>query len=1848
MNHHIKAALAFCTGRRMAASRAASRQNASSPPNQHDRTSGGWFGNTFVALLVLAGVSTAQAYDPNASNRVRALAAQPDGGMLAAGQFTTIGGVPRSGFARLRADGSVDTTYYIPTIAAGGPIWGAIAVQADGKALVSGAGLLGNGGLLRINTDGTPDTSFVDAISSGNARIETILPLADGRILIGGNFQTVAGQARTNIARLNADGTLDASFDAGSLLSLAPVDDIAVQADGRIVVAGYARLVRLQASGQADTAAPLAALSGSPAVREVQIQENGGILVGSGDSLAFGDGVNRGTLVRLNADGSVDTAFAPAVDFAIDALVVNPADGKILIGGAFATVGGQSRPGLARLNADGSLDAGFGDLLFNSVQVYAIATQPDGKLVIGGSFTNLNGLVRNRIARLHPDGRVDNGATASWTVTPRSGANGSISPATPQSVDEGGKAVFTITPEPGYAVATITGCGGTRSGNLYTTSWIFSNCEVVASFVPESQVIFNPEANGNVESLAVQPDGRILAAGWFTSIGRLPKIKFARLSPADGSADPDFADGTGIYDSSNAYVVAVQADGKTLIGGQEGILRINADGTLDDGFHTDLAGEFPSIVAIAPHPDGKIFIGGFFSSVGGVARTNIARLQADGSLDTSFELGIPPIAQVGAIVIQPDGKIVTNGGFDLAGGPSSLARFNSDGSVDASFQSVPGIGSRIYRLANGSFLASGPNGLVRLTSSGALDSTFETQVAADSIYSIAVQSDGAIVIGGQFTSVNGQPRSRIARFDAQGVLDAGFVVPVDGRVTKVLVQNDDKLLIAGYFGQVDGYPRRGIARLKANGRLDIDAFVVTPLAGANGTITPNTPQQVNPGEHTQFTIVPDPGYVIGAVSGCGGSLDGLTYTTGAVVAHCTVTVDFLLDSVSHTVTPAAGPHGQLTPGAAQLVPFAQTTSFTVTPDAGYYLADIEGCGGSLEGTAYTTARILADCAVIARFHQPAALAASSGTPQSTAINTGFAAPLVVRVTDTAGLPVVGVVVDFTALGSTASAVLSAASATTNANGEASITARANGSEGSYVVTASVAGHTASFALSNEARDRSGLDFKVTVSTEPPPACGTASEIQAVPGEALNYCFTVTNRSDVTLNYHTLTMISFGFPYQYEPYAWDRWFDRLEYALPPGGTYRYNRMVTVGTQDQAPLFTWNATATVPDYEADADADVPFTDISAFGVALPLTIADRYQLESLPFPITYYGQVFLEGDLSTLCINNSGTLYLRRPLSDEIECPTTHITTPPLLGDNSHIAAFAGAFYPNGLAVYWDFLGDRGTVYYATVGEAPHRRLIVQWDGKDHALYPNPAQGIRFQAVFEEGTGKIHYVYDHLVFDVLAEPNPDRGGSATVGLFGFTDRPDPLYRQHSFNNPVLQDSQAITWTPTDVLHYATADVAVNVGTPHLTLAPGTIEASADAGTQIRQLLAIGNSGELDLAWSLREAAPRTHFPPLGLPGPLRLPDSKQLDGFGGAIAPSPAPAAPSAVFAVPAYASSGRLGPLSFDASNPTQFVHSVGVPGGQLGAADFAGPDFNHVYLLKYGGAPAGVSEDFAFAKANTNTFATTYIGEAAPIDWDQAPYQRWSGLSWDGTTDTMFASTSSISDNGTPCASMVGSELYTIDLGTAAATRIGVIEADVDLCISGLAVAPDGALYGIDSHNNALVAIDKHTGQAAIIGSLGVNVDTSISADFDDASNTLYLETPRFAGSIVMDNVIYTVDVVTGSAALVAPLPLVDDPIQSSVVEINGFSIAVAGGLCADPAQLPWLSLNQTAGVTPPGTQAAIDVTLNASGLTPGFYEANLCVFSNDRSQSLVRVPVGLTVTDGDRLFANGFDSASP
>lgn len=287
-----------------------------------------------------------------------------------------------------------------------------IGVQADKKILVAGDftsfDSAGRGRVARLNADGSLDGTFTTG-SGASFSVNTMCPLSGGKVLIGGAFSTYAGSAAPYLARLQADGTLDTTFNSGGAGPDGNVNCALIQGDGKILLAGafshyngdsVGPVVRLNADGSRETS--FSAPATVAAVFCMALQDDGNILVGGSKSTYNG-------LARLNKDGNtLDGSFNPGTgpDDTVNSISVQE-DGKILIAGSFTSFNGTGRTRVARLNTDGSLDESFDPGAGANDTVNAVAVQETGKILLAGSFQSYDGTSAGRLARLNSDGTLD-------------------------------------------------------------------------------------------------------------------------------------------------------------------------------------------------------------------------------------------------------------------------------------------------------------------------------------------------------------------------------------------------------------------------------------------------------------------------------------------------------------------------------------------------------------------------------------------------------------------------------------------------------------------------------------------------------------------------------------------------------------------------------------------------------------------------------------------------------------------------------------------------------------------------------------------------------------------------------------------------------------------------------------------------------------------------------------------------------------------------------------------------------------------------------------------------------------------------------------------------------------------------------------------------------------------------------------------------------------------------------------------------------------------------------------------------------------------------------------------------
>ena len=298
---------------------------------------------------------------------INALAVQADGKVILGGNFTSYSGLVRTNLTRLNTDGTVDTGYN-PFAGANNPVL-ALALQPDGKVVAGGEFNLVNttvrNFVARLNTDGTLDAGFNPG-TGADARVRALAIQGDGKIVIGGDFQVISGTARGRVARLNSDGTLDTGYGSGLSGADNSVNTIALTAGGQAVIGGAFQTVngtgrnyiaQLTTTGALDgTFDPGAGMDAF--VSAVAVQGNGRVVVGGGFGLV--NNQVRGHVARLNANGSLDPQinFGTGTEDVVNTVLVESYDDRLILGGQFTNYNGTVVDRLVRINGRNNAGAG--------------------------------------------------------------------------------------------------------------------------------------------------------------------------------------------------------------------------------------------------------------------------------------------------------------------------------------------------------------------------------------------------------------------------------------------------------------------------------------------------------------------------------------------------------------------------------------------------------------------------------------------------------------------------------------------------------------------------------------------------------------------------------------------------------------------------------------------------------------------------------------------------------------------------------------------------------------------------------------------------------------------------------------------------------------------------------------------------------------------------------------------------------------------------------------------------------------------------------------------------------------------------------------------------------------------------------------------------------------------------------------------------------------------------------------------------------------------------------------------------------------------------------------------------
>jgi uncharacterized delta-60 repeat protein len=716
------------------------------------------------------------AQGPNGNVSISAV--QWDNKILIAGNFTSYNGVSANKLTRLQVDGKIDKSFSAG-LGPDGSI-NTIASQSSGKIMIGGDFTSYNGTAInkiaRLNANGTIDKTFNAGVSADNSILKIIVQ-SDEKILVAGRFTKYNNVPVKGLVRLYKNGTVDTTFNAGISDSLSYIHQIALLPDGKIIITGKAhnfngdfinsiQTIRLTSTGKRDYSFHDCQFSVGdlyPAINSIGV-ENDGNLILAGTNQDGGSSVPyHGLLIRVSAQGDI---LERKGTFWINSMVVQN-DGKIIALGFDNPDWGIIKRRVVRMNKDFTIDSTF---ILQDKGVYAdpsessiqtLSLQLDGRLIVGGNFFEINGLLASNIARLDPNGKFDD------TFNQRRGCNGIV-----------------------YASAVS--------------------------------------------------NGKIIIGGVFSRYNYQPAYNITRLKK-NGDWDSSFNAGTGT--NGEIHTIAVQSNGKILIGGNftlfngnncSNIARLNTDGSFDKTFKSVKTNNIVRKISIDKND--IIIIGGDFTLVNGIARVAIARILQTGTLDTNFQPEVDSIAAAYDFSIDNSGKIYAALNYKNTpefGIEPKIVRFNNNGTRDQQFHSPAGMFFKINAIAltdnKSKLLAAGlgfyspsdffpPKGIIsKLNNDGTEDTNSFDKMPLKNyldkeVRTINVLTDDRIVIGGDF-SLNKTCMNHIGLLTAKGEVDHSFVGNANGNVYSSILSQNNKAVIGGGFTEYSGYVRNGIARI---------------------------------------------------------------------------------------------------------------------------------------------------------------------------------------------------------------------------------------------------------------------------------------------------------------------------------------------------------------------------------------------------------------------------------------------------------------------------------------------------------------------------------------------------------------------------------------------------------------------------------------------------------------------------------------------------------------------------------------------------------------------------------------------------------------------------------------------------------------------------------------------------------------------------------------------------------------------------------------------------------------------------------------------------------------------------
>ncbi|HSH67851.1 MAG TPA: T9SS type A sorting domain-containing protein, partial [Bacteroidia bacterium] len=711
-----------------------------------------------------------------ANNTVSVSAVQADNKIIIAGAFSAYDGKSAKGLARLDMNGKFDKSFKVGDGADG--VINSIAIQPDEKIIIGGGFSTYKGAnankIARLKKNGKIDNSFSSGNGTDNAISQLVL-LPGGKILVAGEFTEYDGHTVRGLARLNNNGSFDNTFEAVITDTISTIYQIAVQPDGKIVVAGFDNsgiewgqnrfgVIRLNVNGERDYSFALAGRSTGDLhskVNAIKIEDNGNVLLSTtiydaGSSVPY-----HGFLSRLDSVGNLLDLKG---FFWINSMQLLE-NGKILICGFEDVDWYNYQKRVVRLNNDLSVDSSF---LFHDdkpyttpkgVDIQTSAIQIDGKIVLGGNFYEFNSLIANNISRLNADGSFDH------TFNLHTGFNGIVLASTE------------------YMNKKLIVGGEFSSYNYQSASNIVrlkENGNIDLSFNTGSG------ANGKVNAIAIQLNGKILIGGKFTSYNGNACTNLARLN-SNGSFDNSFS---GAGADGEIRKIVIDNDGRIVIAGDfenvngephRAIARIKPNGTVDNTFSPVIDAYGKGYDCLISSRE-KIYLAVIYEDNGYTFGTDVYCLNKHGSRDFNFQIATDDFYRINTLSFNNDNKLLIGGlvGYSNLFGDNAgfVAQLNADGGYDEGFNHED-----LKNLLSGN------------------------------VKTINVLNNDRIIIGGEFSANSHTSLNHIALLNSDGTVNTDFTGDAGNSIYSATFVRNDKMVIAGSFSEYAGVVRNGIARI---------------------------------------------------------------------------------------------------------------------------------------------------------------------------------------------------------------------------------------------------------------------------------------------------------------------------------------------------------------------------------------------------------------------------------------------------------------------------------------------------------------------------------------------------------------------------------------------------------------------------------------------------------------------------------------------------------------------------------------------------------------------------------------------------------------------------------------------------------------------------------------------------------------------------------------------------------------------------------------------------------------------------------------------------------------------------